>query len=64
VGDLVDRGEESPAVLDVVSRYGIKAVRGNHEQGILDWMALNGDGPSQQFLEDMRTDADDAMSEC
>jgi len=41
VGDLVDRGEESPAVLDAVHRHQIKAVRGNHEEMILDW-ALNG----------------------
>ena len=41
VGDLVDRGEESPAVLDAVHRHQIKAVRGNHEQMILDW-TLNG----------------------
>ncbi|MFC5429465.1 metallophosphoesterase [Paraburkholderia denitrificans] len=63
VGDLVDRGEESDAVLEAVSRYGIKAVRGNHEQGILDWMALNGDGPSPQFLTDMRADPYHAISE-
>lgn len=43
VGDLVDRGGESPAVLDAVRRHQIKAVRGNHEQMILDW-AMNG-GP-------------------
>lgn len=63
VGDLIDRGDESDMVLEAVSRYGIKAVRGNHEQGILDWMALKGEGPSQQFLDDMRTDADHALSE-
>jgi serine/threonine protein phosphatase 1 len=36
-----DRGRESPAVLDAVRRHQIKAVRGNHEQMILDW-AMNG----------------------
>jgi len=37
VGDLVDRGGESPDILDAVRRHQIKAVRGNHEQMILDW---------------------------
>ncbi|MFL9922287.1 metallophosphoesterase [Paraburkholderia fungorum] len=37
VGDLVDRGFESPAVLDVVRRYGIQSVRGNHEDSIVRW---------------------------
>ncbi|WP_334000609.1 metallophosphoesterase [Burkholderia gladioli] len=41
VGDLVNRGRESLAVLDAVRRHQIKAVRGNHEQMILDW-ATNG----------------------
>ncbi|WP_186249430.1 metallophosphoesterase [Burkholderia gladioli] len=41
VGDLVNRGWESLAVLDAVRRHQIKAVRGNHEQMILDW-ATNG----------------------
>jgi serine/threonine protein phosphatase 1 len=39
VGDLIDRGEESPSVLEAVRRHRIKAVRGNHEQGILDWLS-------------------------
>jgi len=37
VGDLVDRGFESPAVLDVVRRYDIQSVRGNHEESIVRW---------------------------
>ncbi|MFL9891061.1 MULTISPECIES: metallophosphoesterase [Paraburkholderia] len=37
VGDLVDRGFESPAVLDVVRRYDIQSVRGNHEDSIVRW---------------------------
>lgn len=37
VGDLIDRGAESPAVLDAVRHHDIRAVRGNHEQGILEW---------------------------
>ncbi|RQT19122.1 serine/threonine protein phosphatase [Burkholderia contaminans] len=37
VGDLVDRGLESASVLDVVRRYRIKAIRGNHEDMILRW---------------------------
>ena len=37
VGDIVDRGHESPAVLDVVRRYDIQSVRGNHEDVIVRW---------------------------
>jgi serine/threonine protein phosphatase 1 len=37
VGDLIDRGPESPAVLDVVRRYDIQSVRGNHEDSIVRW---------------------------
>ena len=37
VGDLVDRGFESPAVLDIVRRYDIQSVRGNHEDSIVRW---------------------------
>lgn len=37
VGDLIDRGFESPAVLDVVRRYDIQSVRGNHEDSIVRW---------------------------
>jgi len=37
VGDLVDRGPESASVLDIVRRYRIKAIRGNHEDMILRW---------------------------
>ncbi|VWB86656.1 metallophosphoesterase [Burkholderia lata] len=37
VGDLVNRGPESDSVLDVVRRYRIKAIRGNHEDMILKW---------------------------
>ncbi|CAB3777851.1 Serine/threonine-protein phosphatase 1 [Paraburkholderia ultramafica] len=37
VGDLVDRGFESPSVLEVVRRYGIQSVRGNHEDIIVRW---------------------------
>ena len=60
VGDLVDRGVESPSVLDAVQRYDIKAVRGNHEQSILDW-AL-GDVDSQR-VQAMRDDPDQALAE-
>ncbi|WP_080413225.1 metallophosphoesterase [Burkholderia ubonensis] len=38
VGDLVNRGPESPAVLDAVHRHRIKAIRGNHEDMILRWL--------------------------
>lgn len=37
VGDLVDRGAESASVLDVVRRYDIQSVRGNHEDIIVRW---------------------------
>ncbi|CAG9222807.1 MULTISPECIES: metallophosphoesterase [Burkholderia cepacia complex] len=37
VGDLIDRGPESVFVLDVVRRYRIKAIRGNHEDMVLRW---------------------------
>jgi serine/threonine protein phosphatase 1 len=37
VGDLVDRGHESPFVLDIVRRYDIHSVRGNHEDVIVRW---------------------------
>lgn len=37
VGDLVDRGPESEQVLEVVERYGIRSVRGNHEDAIVRW---------------------------
>lgn len=37
VGDLVDRGFDSPLVLNVVHRYDIQSVRGNHEDTIVRW---------------------------
>jgi serine/threonine protein phosphatase 1 len=61
VGDLTDRGPESSAVLDVVQRYGIRAVRGNHEQGILDW-ALR-DDIDAEMVEAMRDDPAQAIAE-
>ncbi len=36
VGDLVARGPDTPGVLDLVRRHAGKAVRGNHEQRLLD----------------------------
>ena len=51
VGDLVDRGPESDCVLEVVERYAIKSVKGNHEDSIVRWyrgeeqaLALLGNG--------------------
>ncbi|ALE56376.1 hypothetical protein AC233_00330 [Burkholderia sp. HB1] len=61
VGDLTDRGPESSAVLDVVQRYGIRAVCGNHEQGILDW-ALR-DDLDPEMVEAMRDDPAQAIAE-
>ena len=43
VGDLVDRGPDSAACLDLVTRPWMFAVRGNHEQMMLDFLALDGD---------------------
>lgn len=61
VGDLVDRGFESPAVLDVVREYRIHSVRGNHEDAIVRWhrygsnaAALRGNGA--EWLLDMAKD--------
>lgn len=55
VGDRVDRGRESPAVLDAVHRHQIKVVRGNHEQMILDWAMKGGPEhvrPNRAYLVD------------
>lgn len=49
VGDLIDRGHESMFVLDVVRRYRIKAIRGNHEDMILRW--YRGDVSSDVMFE-------------
>lgn len=37
VGDLVNRGPESAAVLDAVSQHKIKAICGNHEDMLVRW---------------------------
>jgi serine/threonine protein phosphatase 1 len=42
VGDLVDRGHESPSVLEIVRRYDIQSVRGNHEDMIVRWRLHGG----------------------
>lgn len=42
-GDLIDRGPCSEEVLDWLSRPWFNAVRGNHEQMVLDYMSGNGD---------------------
>lgn len=39
VGDLVDRGPQSFAMLDLLNMPGVHAVRGNHEQMAIDWVA-------------------------
>lgn len=44
VGDLVNRGPESAAVLDAVRRHRIKAVLGNREDMIVQWYFCGGDG--------------------
>ncbi len=37
VGDLVDRGPQSPRALEFLGQPWFYAVRGNHEQMLLDW---------------------------
>ncbi|GAB2871653.1 metallophosphoesterase [Paraburkholderia jirisanensis] len=37
VGDLIDRGPESAAVLEAVRRHRIKAILGNHEDMLVRW---------------------------
>jgi serine/threonine protein phosphatase 1 len=61
VGDLIDRGPESASLLEVVERFGIKAVRGNHEEAIIRWhrgeesaASLLGNG--SEWLLDMHDD--------
>jgi serine/threonine protein phosphatase 1 len=61
VGDLVDRGAESAAVLEAVQRHNIRAVRGNHEQGILAWALRNDIDPS--LVQAMRDDPDEALAD-
>ena len=40
VGDLVNKGPDSPGVLSLVRRRGIRAVRGNHDdQALAAWQA-------------------------
>jgi serine/threonine protein phosphatase 1 len=41
VGDLVDRGPQSSDVVDWLTRPWFHAVRGNHEQMALDYLAAN-----------------------
>jgi serine/threonine protein phosphatase 1 len=45
VGDLVDRGPQSDCLLEAVERYGIRSVKGNHEDVIVRWHA----GEEQAF---------------
>lgn len=63
VGDLVDRGSESPAVLDAIHRHQIKAVRGNHEQGILDWLAHYERENDQGRIKAVRENRDHTIAE-
>ncbi|MGF6600316.1 serine/threonine protein phosphatase 1 [Paraburkholderia sp. GAS448] len=53
VGDLVDRGPESECVLEAVERYGIKSVKGNHEDAIVRWH-----GGEEQALSPLGNGAD------
>lgn len=58
VGDLIDRGRESPSVLDAVHRHQIKAVRGNHEQSILDWLSHGARANDSERIKSVRADPD------
>jgi serine/threonine protein phosphatase 1 len=58
VGDLIDRGAESPSVLEAVHRHQIKAVRGNHEQGILDWLSHSQRAYDSDRIKSVRTNVD------
>lgn len=40
VGDLVNKGPDSQSVLDLVRKYKIQCIRGNHENALLKWIAL------------------------
>ncbi|RQH00200.1 metallophosphoesterase [Paraburkholderia dinghuensis] len=63
VGDLIDRGPESPSVLDAVRRHRVQAVRGNHEQGILDWRSHTERAHDSERMEAMCTNPDQAIAE-
>lgn len=43
VGDLIDRGDDSLACLDLINNKWFEAVRGNHEQMMIDSLACNMD---------------------
>lgn len=46
VGDLVNKGPDSPGVLDIVRKRGIRAVRGNHDdQALAAWRAWRAGEP-------------------
>ena len=52
VGDYVDRGDKSPEVIDMVlrlmaeGRFEVRALKGNHEQSLLDFLDDANVGPS------------------
>ena len=46
VGDLIDRGEDSPGALDLLDEPWFHAVRGNHEDMLLDYLLS---APDQQY---------------
>jgi serine/threonine protein phosphatase 1 len=64
VGDLIDRGEESPSVLEAVRRHQIKAVRGNHEQSILDWLSHSERAYDSERIKSVRVNADKGIDSC
>lgn len=48
VGDLIDRGEESIECLTLLKQPWFRAVRGNHEQYLLDYLQSGDDGDEWQ----------------
>lgn len=56
VGDLVDRGPDSGAVVELCRRKGIKAILGNHEESILkNWARVQKGEPSSMNDDKRRT---------
>lgn len=47
VGDLIDRGPESKEAFEFLKQSWFYAVRGNHEDSILDWLGVRQNSPSE-----------------
>lgn len=55
VGDLVAKGPKPLEVLALMRQYGVRGVRGNHDQPVIDWRSWMND----VFKNRERSDADD-----